>query len=122
MTDRDEEGDTDKEGDRDNDRKNDGNKGRNKDGNSESNMGYRGERKERQVKMKRDVTDWTQKGNQKITRASGAPEKGGFKQAAGKAGLLMCAAAIIAVLAKAVKGGGLEEYQESDGNSDGDRD
>ena len=35
-----------------------------------------------------------------------------LKDTVGKAGLLMCAAAVVAVLAKAVKNGGLDEYQE----------
>ena len=60
---------------------------------------------------KRDITEWTQKGTQKITKVSGPQtKKGGFREKAGKAGLLMCAAAIVAVLAKGVKDGGLDEY------------
>ena len=64
---------------------------------------------------KRDVTDWTQKGNQNIKvpdvlASTDTVDK--FRNLAGKAGLLMCAGAVIAVLAKAVKNGGLEEYQE----------
>ncbi len=63
---------------------------------------------------KRDITDWTQKGRQKITKPSGPSTTAKIKDTAGKAGLLMCAAAVIAVLAKAVKEGGLEEYQQVD--------
>ena len=64
---------------------------------------------------KRDVTDWTQKGNQniKVPDVLASTDKvDKFRDLAGKAGLLMCAGAVIAVLAKAVKNGGLEEYQE----------
>ncbi len=61
---------------------------------------------------KRDVTDWTQKGNQTIKMSGGDDAVDKFRDLAGKAGLLMCAGAVIAVLAKAVKNGGLEEYQE----------
>lgn len=63
---------------------------------------------------KRDVTDWTQKGNQKIKMQDGKEAVDKVRDAAGKAGLLMCAAAVIAVLAKAVKNGGLEEYQNEE--------
>ena len=64
---------------------------------------------------KRDVTEWKQKGNQNIKvpdvlASTDTVDK--FRNLAGKAGLLMCAGAVIAVLAKAVKNGGLEEYQE----------
>ena len=64
---------------------------------------------------KRDVTDWTQKGNQNIKvpdvlASTDTVDK--FRNLAGKAGLLMCAGAVVAVLAKAVKNGGLAEYQE----------
>ena len=64
---------------------------------------------------KRDVTDWTQKGNQNIKvpdvlASTDTVDK--FRDLAGKAGLLMCAGAVVAVLAKAVKNGGLAEYQE----------
>ena len=64
---------------------------------------------------KRDVTDWTQKGNQNIKvpdvlASTDTVDK--FRDLAGKAGLLMCAGAVIAVLAKAVKNGGLDEYRE----------
>ncbi len=59
---------------------------------------------------KRDVTDWTQKGNQTIKMQDGKGAVDKVRDAAGKAGLLMCAAAVIAVLAKAVRKGGLEEY------------
>ena len=62
---------------------------------------------------KRDVTDWTQKGSQNIKMANGPSTTDKIRDTAGKAGLLMCAAAVIAVLAKAVKNGGLDEYQES---------
>ena len=64
---------------------------------------------------KRDVTDWTQKGNQniKVPDVLASTDKvDKLRDLAGKAGLLMCAGAVIAVLAKAVKNGGLEEYQE----------
>ena len=61
---------------------------------------------------KRDVTDWTQKGNQTVKMQGGQDAVDKFRDLAGKAGLLMCAGAVIAVLAKAVKNGGLEEYQE----------
>ena len=61
---------------------------------------------------KRDVTDWTQKGNQTIKMQDGKGAVDKVRDAAGKAGLLMCAAAVIAVLAKAVRKGGLEEYDE----------
>jgi len=63
---------------------------------------------------KRDVTDWTQKGRQTVKMKGEDNAAGGFREAAGKAGLLMCAAAVIAVLAKAVRNGGLEEYTESE--------
>ena len=64
---------------------------------------------------KRDVTDWAQKGNQNIKvpdvlASTDTVDK--FRDLAGKAGLLMCAGAVIAVLAKAVKNGGLDEYRE----------
>lgn len=64
---------------------------------------------------KRDVTEWKQKGNQNIKvpdvlASTDTVDK--FRDLAGKAGLLMCAGAVIAVLAKAVKNGGLDEYQE----------
>ena len=64
---------------------------------------------------KRDVTEWKQKGNQNIKvpdvlASTDTVDK--FRDLAGKAGLLMCAGAVIAVLAKAVKNGGLVEYQE----------
>ena len=64
---------------------------------------------------KRDVTDWTQKGNQNIKvpdvlASTDTVDK--FRDLAGKAGLLMCAGAVVAVLAKAVKNGGLDEYRE----------
>ena len=64
---------------------------------------------------KRDVTDWTQKGNQNIKvpdvlASTDTVDK--FRELAGKAGLLMCAGAVVAVLAKAVKNGGLDEYRE----------
>lgn len=61
---------------------------------------------------KRDVTDWTQKGNQTIKMQDGKGAVDKVRDAAGKAGLLMCAAAVIAVLAKAVRKGGLDEYDE----------
>ena len=64
---------------------------------------------------KRDVTDWTQKGNQniKVPDVLASTDKvDKFRDLAGKAGLLMCAGAVVAVLAKAVKNGGLAEYQE----------
>lgn len=61
---------------------------------------------------KRDVTDWTQKGNQTIKMQDGKGAVDKVRDAAGKAGLLMCAAAVIAVLAKAVQKGGLDEYDE----------
>ncbi len=63
---------------------------------------------------KRDITDWTQKGGHKDLHSSGEAGTGSFRDKAGKAGLLMCAAAIIAVLAKGVKNGGLDEYQNKD--------
>ena len=64
---------------------------------------------------KRDVTEWKQKGTQNIKvpdvlASTDTVDK--FRDLAGKAGLLMCAGAVIAVLAKAVKNGGLAEYQE----------
>ena len=64
---------------------------------------------------KRDVTEWKQKGNQNIKvpdvlASTDTVDK--FRDLAGKAGLLMCAGAVVAVLAKAVKNGGLVEYQE----------
>ena len=64
---------------------------------------------------KRDVTEWKQKGNQNIKvpdvlASTDTVDK--FRDLAGKAGLLMCAGAVIAVLAKAVKNGGLDEYRE----------
>ena len=64
---------------------------------------------------KRDVTEWKQKGNQNIKvpdvlASTDTVDK--FRDLAGKAGLLMCAGAVVAVLAKAVKNGGLAEYQE----------
>ena len=72
---------------------------------------------------KRDVTDWTQKGNQniKVPDVLASTDKvDKFRDLAGKAGLLMCAGAVIAVLAKAVKNGGLVEYQEEpDGEKNG---
>ena len=64
---------------------------------------------------KRDVTDWTQKGNQniKVPDVLASTDKvDKLRDLAGKAGLLMCAGAVVAVLAKAVKNGGLAEYQE----------
>lgn len=70
---------------------------------------------------KRDVTDWTQKGNQniKVPDVLASTDKvDKFRDLAGKAGLLMCAGAVIAVLAKAVKNGGLEEYQEDASGSE----
>ncbi len=70
---------------------------------------------------KRDVTDWTQKGNQTIKMPDGMSTTDKIKDTAGKAGLLMCAAAVIAVLAKAVKNGGLEEYQESNREEPADK-
>ena len=65
---------------------------------------------------KRDVTDWTQKGNQTVKMQGGQDAVDKFRNLAGKAGLLMCAGAVIAVLAKAVKNGGLAEYQEEPGS------
>ena len=68
---------------------------------------------------KRDVTDWTQKGNQniKVPDVLASTDKvDKLRDLAGKAGLLMCAGAVIAVLAKAVKNGGLAEYQEEPGS------
>ena len=64
---------------------------------------------------KRDVTEWKQKGNQNIKvpdvlASTDTVDK--FRDLAGKAGLLMCAGAVVAVLAKAVKNGGLDEYRE----------
>ena len=64
---------------------------------------------------KRDVTEWKQKGTQNIKvpdvlASTDTVDK--FRDLAGKAGLLMCAGAVVAVLAKAVKNGGLVEYQE----------
>ena len=64
---------------------------------------------------KRDVTEWKQKGTQNIKvpdvlASTDTVDK--FRDLAGKAGLLMCAGAVVAVLAKAVKNGGLAEYQE----------
>ena len=64
---------------------------------------------------KRDVTDWTQKGNQniKVPDVLASTDKvDKLRDLAGKAGLLMCAGAVVAVLAKAVKNGGLDEYRE----------
>ena len=64
---------------------------------------------------KRDVTEWKQKGNQNIKVPDGLASTDTvdkFRDLAGKAGLLMCAGAVIAVLAKAVKNGGLDEYRE----------
>ena len=72
---------------------------------------------------KRDVTEWKQKGNQNIKvpdvlASTDTVDK--FRDLAGKAGLLMCAGAVIAVLAKAVKNGGLDEYREEpDGEKPG---
>ena len=70
---------------------------------------------------KRDVTEWKQKGNQNIKvpdvlASTDTVDK--FRDLAGKAGLLMCAGAVVAVLAKAVKNGGLVEYQEDVPGSD----
>ena len=72
---------------------------------------------------KRDVTEWKQKGNQNIKvpdvlASTDTVDK--FRDLAGKAGLLMCAGAVVAVLAKAVKNGGLDEYREEpDGEKPG---
>ena len=71
---------------------------------------------------KRDVTDWTQKGGHRDLESSGSQSVDGFRQVAGKAGLLMCAAAIIAVLAKGVKNGGLDEYREESEDSKEEQD
>lgn len=70
---------------------------------------------------KKDVTDWTQKGTQRIKMPGEQSSTDKVRDTVGKAGLLMCAAAVIAVLAKAVKNGGLEEYQDS-GQADGEED
>ena len=58
-------------------------------------------------KKKRDITDWTQKGGSQTLHSSGpaAINKTAdtIKDAAGKTGLLLCAASIIYVLAKGMK-------------------
>lgn len=52
---------------------------------------------------KRDITDWTQKGGQQTLHSSGPAMTDKVRDTAGKAGLLMCAAAAILVLAKGVR-------------------
>lgn len=52
---------------------------------------------------KKDITDWTQKGGSQVLHPTGPSTTDKIKDAAGKTGLLLCAASIVYVLAKGLK-------------------
>ena len=52
---------------------------------------------------KKDITDWTQKGGSQVLHSTGPSRTEKIKDTTGKTGLLLCAAAIIYVLAKGFK-------------------
>ncbi len=52
---------------------------------------------------KKDITDWTQKGSSQVLHPTGPSTTDKIKDAAGKTGLLLCAASIVYVLAKGLK-------------------